>query len=244
MATACPGCGLVLQTLDLPCPACGPHPFETSGDSWTLHEYSKSFKTRHLYRPMPDQFVSELNRWMANEPGLVAVLPLIHRDRNGVVSGMTLTCKASSGPVEGVFRLHRLLLAGTLGLRRRELGTVLNEWNDRHPDLDRVGHQVLSSVGVPLECWLLSFGPQLSPYADKDPRTGGPVRFPLAFRSLVAVLFFFTVLLTVAAVGTATNTRSWVDPVAFAIAAFTTGAAWQWAAKRAATKAGTREGRP
>lgn len=237
VAAACPDCGLVLQTLDLPCPVCGPDRQELAAHSWTLHEFSKTFRTRHLIRPVLDHFVSELNRWMANEPGLASVSPLVHRDRHGVVSGVTLTCKASSEPVDGVFRLHRLLLAGALGLHRRELGVVLNEWNDSHPDLTRVGHQVLSSAGVPLECWLLSFGPRSSSSAEADGTPRSPVRFPLAFRSVVAVLFFLFVLLSVAAVGTATHTESWVDPFALAIAAFSTGGAWRWAARRSASKA-------
>lgn len=244
VATGCPECGLVLQTLDLPCPACGPEFGEPQADCWTLHEYSKTFKTRHLYRPALDGFVSELNAWLESQPGLVSVIPLIHRDRHGVVSGVTLTCKASSRPVDGVFRLHRMLLAGTLGIRRRELGTVLNEWGDKHPDLVRVGHQVLSSAGVPLECWLLSFGSRSSPSAADGAQAGGPVRFPLAFRTLVALLFFMFVLLAIAAVGTATNTKSWVDPFALCIALFSTGGAWRWAARRAARLAHTEADAP
>jgi hypothetical protein len=185
---------LVVQTLDLPCPACGPSPMEHPSDSWMLHEFSQTFKTRHLYRPVPDEFVAELNRWLATEPGLVGVTSLIHRDRHGVVSGMTLTCAASSRPADGLFRVHRMLLAGTLGLRRRDVGTVLNEWSDAHPDLTRVRHQVLSSAGVPLECWLISHGPRSSTVAAADARIGGPVRFPLAFRSLAALLFFLASL--------------------------------------------------
>ena len=190
MATSCPECGLILQTLDLPCPVCAPIPTDAPPDSWTLHEFSKTFKTRHLYRPVPDQFIVELNHWMTSEPGLCHVTPLIHRDRHGAVSGMTLTCTASSRRVDGVFQVHRMLLASALGLHRRELGVVLNEWSDAHPDLTRVSHQVLSSAGVPLECWLLSFGPRSSPTADAQMKVVGPVRFPLAFRSLAPLLFF------------------------------------------------------
>lgn len=156
----CPQCRLVLQTLDLPCPACSEPSDVAEVDRWTLHEYSKTFRTRHLVRPNTDAFVEQVSRWMAMEPGLVHVAPVVHRDRSGVVRGATLTCLASSRPAVDTFRLFRLPLArGVMGVRHRDLGEVLNLWADEHPDHTRVSHQVLSSAGVPVECWLLAKGP-------------------------------------------------------------------------------------
>ena len=158
----CAHCGLVLQTLDLPCPVCSLSDQRPEVDPWTLHEFSKSFRTRHLVRPEPNVFVSELNEWMANQVGLVHVAPVIHRDYHGEVSGATLTCTASSRPATEIFRFFRLpLLSKPWGLRPKPVGEALNDWPDRYPDHTRVTHLVISSSGVPIECWVLAKGPPL-----------------------------------------------------------------------------------
>ena len=157
---SCPHCGLVLQTLDLPCPVCSQSSPVDEND-WTLHEYSKTFETRHLFRPKTDAFAAELNAWLAEQPGLVRVAPIIHFDSHGVVRGATLTCTASSRPALESFRLFRLPLRRFIGRPRKDIGKDLNRWADEHPDLTRVGHQVMKSYGVPVECWVLARGPLL-----------------------------------------------------------------------------------
>ena len=209
----CPHCGLVLQTLDLPCPACVDPSPNPDFDPWTLHEFSQSFRTRHLVRPRTDAFVAELNAWLANQPGLVHVAPIIHRDHHGTVSGATLTCVASSRPATETFRFFRLpLLHHPWGVRRKDLGEVLNWWTDEYPDYTRASHQVISSSGVPIECWLLSKGPPafdgMTAAAPSARVSRPPLGDAWTVFSLLAVL---PILITISgAIGVAINAPTWV----------------------------------
>lgn len=161
---SCPDCHLVLQSLDLPCPACGPVAEPIAADWWTLHEYSKSFSFRHTIRPNVDAFVQRLNQWLAVQPGLVRVTPSIDFDARGTVRSATFTCLASSRPAAHGFRLYRLVAKPrSLTARPLDVGAALNRWNDRHPDQTRIWHQVLRCYGTPVECWLLAEGLFLPP---------------------------------------------------------------------------------
>lgn len=153
----CPECGSLLQSLDLPCSRCSSGIDQS--DAWAAHEFSKTFRTRHLIRPRTDEFVRQLNVWLAHQPGLLHVSFVVHRDRQGTVRGVTLTCVASSLPVLVTFQFHRLvLLRKSVGWSHVDPGEALNTWAENHPDRTRVGHVVLSAAGVPTECWLLSKG--------------------------------------------------------------------------------------
>jgi hypothetical protein len=194
MAVACPTCGLVLQTLDLPCPACGQIPLEIDVDSWTLHEYSKTFHNRRRYIPEPDALIAELNYWLATQPGLVGVAPIVHRDRHGAVKGVTLTCTASSKAAQGVFQFHRLQLSRSLGAPRIDFGSALNQWHDNYPALTRVQHWVFTREDGSIESWVLSFGPPWAVPIGEDPGSAPPLRLPRTVRIPATLLLWLVVL--------------------------------------------------
>lgn len=167
---SCPDCHLVLQSLDLPCPACGPAAEPIDVDWWTLHEYSRSFAVRHRFRPDADAFVERLNAWLGAQPGLVHVTPDIDFDGRGVARGATLTCLASSRPAVAGFRLHRLTVRPRSStVRALDVGAALNRWGDAHPDQTRVWHQVLRCYGTPVECWLLAEGLFVPAFGAQEP---------------------------------------------------------------------------
>jgi hypothetical protein len=199
---------------------------------WTLHEFSKTFRTRHLVRPDTDRFVEELNSWMATQPGLVRVAPIIHRDRYGTVRSATLTCYASSAPAVDTFRFFRLpLLIGKTGWKHRDLGEVLNGWADEHPDYKRVWHAVLSSAGVPTECWVLSVGPPPLPVPSKpkSPRFRGAV----LRRRFGAVMLFAVVVALMAVVEEATHTAGALGGLTLLASLLVTGTIMrQWSRSR------------
>ena len=233
MAVLCPECGLILQTLDLPCPACVGQPLHDEVDGWTLHEYSKTFHNRRRYTPDPDALIAELNYWMATQPGLVGVAPLIHRDRQGAVKGVTLTCTASSRPAVLVFRFHRIKLAGSLGFKRQDLGAALNDWHDKNPTFERVHHIVLTSAGVPMECWVLSAGRRSEVETGNDPGQAPPVRLSRAVRLPAAALLWMVALGVVGAPLQASlgTVGSWLSVFA---ASLLTATVWVLVERRAA----------
>ena len=194
VAEVCPSCGLILQTLDLPCPACARSGLAVEVDAWTLHEHSKTFHNRRRYVPEPDALIAELNYWLAVQPGLVAVAPILHRNGQGAVKGVTLTCTASSRPAPLVFRLDRMKLATGLGFKQRDLGPVLNEWHDAHPDSHRVQHFVMTGADGLAECWVLSTGPRQGEGPVEDPGPAPPVRLSLAVRIPGTALLWLSVL--------------------------------------------------
>jgi hypothetical protein len=213
---SCPDCGLVLQTLDLPCPACSAPRLEFDETDWTLHEYSKTFQTRHLVRPKTDAFVAQLNLWLAEQPGLVHVAPIIHFDNHGVARGATLTCTASSRPALETFQFFRLPLHRFFGRPRKDIGSDLNRWADRHPDLTRVSHQVTKSYGVPVECWVLARGPAVPvPQALVPPQEvkKGDIRVATTGRVVVSILVFLALVATFMVIGAVTGTLVWTGPV-------------------------------
>ena len=221
---SCPDCGLVLQTLDLPCPVCGPadgSPLRDA-DLLTLHKYAKSFRTRHWFRPQPNRFVAAVNRWLDCQPGLAQVSWSLQRDHHGIASGLTLTCFASSRDPGCAFRFERIsLLRGRLGLRSHDVGHVLNRWADVHPDREIVSHVAFSRMHQPTECWLLSKGPRDS----TPPVTVEPsARLGVWLRALFALALCVGIIILVAAAGSFTHTSQWLD--GFALWAGIAGAPW------------------
>jgi hypothetical protein len=127
-------------------------------DGAAAHQFSKTFHTRWAFRPEPERFVATLNQWLAEEAGLLAVSPLLHRAVDGI-GAATLHCTASLSEVPYVFRFDRLsLVKGTLAARPvTDLGSALNEWKDTHREADVAWYQVFSAPnGRPTECWILS----------------------------------------------------------------------------------------
>jgi hypothetical protein len=199
-------------------------------DGWTLHEYSKTFHNRRRYTPEPDALIAELNYWMATQPGLVGVAPIIHRNGQGLVKGVTLTCTASSRSVPLVFRFDRIKLAGSLGFKQRDLGPVLNQWNDEHPEFSRVLHRIIPGPDGLAECWVLSAGPKSA--VGDDPGPAPPVRLSRAVR-IPATALLWIVLLCVfgAALQAALGTMgSWLAVI---VASLVTAIVWILVERRA-----------
>lgn len=233
MAVVCPSCSLILQTLDLPCPVCATSPMSVEADAWTLHEYSKTFHNHRRYVPEPDALIAELNYWMATQPGLVGVAPIIHRNGQGAVKGVTLTCTASSRLAPRIFRFDRIKLASSLGFKHRDLGPVLNEWHDAHPEFDRVQHFMIAGADGLAECWVLSFGPRSSESLGRDPGSAPPLRLSPAVRIPATALLWIAVLVIVGApLQTTMGTLgSWLSVV---VASAVSAAVWLLVERRAA----------
>lgn len=219
---ACPDCGLILQTLDLPCPVCAQAPDAPVVDGWTLHEFSKSFRAHYLIRPKTDKFLDGLNQWLAREPGLVNVIPRVHRSRRGDLKGATLTCIASAEPQDHCFRIFRIpMLKGHLGVRSRDLGEVLNEWAETHPALKRMNDQVWAPFGVPTECWLTAVGPSEFTAAAASPRVGERTARRIFWRE--CALVWTTLIAVLVALGffaSVTHTWAIIGPVALAVSLY------------------------
>lgn len=218
---SCPDCGVLLQTHDLACPICA----TASGappavDFWTVHEHSKSFRTRHLVRPRTDRFVDEINSWLEWQPGIVDVRPLIHRDWHGVVKGATVTYTSSSVTQDVAFHIFRVPLtwAGS-GLLSKSVAEALNDWRDTHPRLTRVNHQVWSPYGRPLECWLTAMGSRTDILAVQH-ASGGPEQGPrlLKTEAVKMLLIAATLVSLLSLFASATGTWPVIGPVAGAAA--------------------------
>lgn len=229
LMVTCPTCGLVLQTLDLPCPACSTNT-TTDFDAATLHEYSEAFRTRHWFRPDPGHFADELSAWLATQSGVVGVTPTLHFDAHGTVKGATLTCLASSRPVPYSHRIFYLpLLDGALGWKRLELAAVLTEWSDSHPDYERVAHMTRTRMGQATECWLVARGPAVQFSSPSEPqRTLGLA----VWGRRISVLSIFCALVgLLMVVLTVTGTAHLLGGLVLATAAFATpviaGRLWQ-----------------
>src|SRR2546429_2129557 len=101
----CPDCGMLLQTLDLPCPRC------SGREQWSepaTHRYSKTF--HYKWRPygyQPERVVEELNGWLETQPGLQQLTMSIHVAPGPVIRGVTLNCTASDEPVRYRARFDR-----------------------------------------------------------------------------------------------------------------------------------------
>jgi hypothetical protein len=224
LVLVCPGCGLVLQTLDLPCPACSDESVEVPVDAWTVHEYSQTFRARHLVRPRPSKLVREMNTWLAAQPGVVDATLQLHPGFGGEISAATLTCIASSRPTPEVLSVHRIPLSrGAVAWSSSDLGLALNEWADHHPDLIRVRHGVRAQFGVEIDCWLVASGP----YA-LDPGVCDPGRpsslWSQSLLTLLRVTPWFLLcaafLAVVAVVGAVVGNGAWAVPTMIAATLF------------------------
>ena len=217
----CPSCGLVLQTLDLPCPACSTTAGTARADAATLHEYSEAFTTHHWFRPEPGRFADELSAWLATQPGVVNVAPTLHFDSHGTVKGATLTCLASSRPVPFSLRIFFLpLLEGTLGWKRRELGKVLTDWNDAYPDYERVAHMTRTRMGQDTECWLVARGPAVQLSTRSEPHRS--LGLAIWGRRFTAFSIFCMLVGVLMVVLTLTGTAHVLGGLVLAVAIFAT----------------------
>jgi hypothetical protein len=192
--------------LDLPCPVCGPAEVSPlhDADIATLHKYAKSFRTRHLIAPRPDDVIEKLNAWLSVEPGLVHVVPQIHRDHHDVVSVITVTRFASSRNPDFAFRLERVsLLIGKLRLHSRDVGEMLKDWAEAHTRRERVAHTVFARSGRPTQCWILSKGPRddVAPEPFKE-----RARFGIGLGLFFGVSLFVGIIATVIIIASITNT--------------------------------------
>jgi len=150
----CSDCGCPLQTLDLPCPQC----LEASSlpPPASTHQYAKTFN----YRPKPfgyrpEVFAAEVNRWLADQSGLMNVAATFTYFQNQVRS-LTINCTASSTQSSPLVQLeHVQLLHGAMGRRRESVGDALNSWGDQFPHRRRINHWVVSSAGVASDLWIL-----------------------------------------------------------------------------------------
>jgi hypothetical protein len=158
--------------------------------------------------------VTKVNAWLAEEPGVVHISPVLHRDHHGTVSGMTLTCFASSRDPDYRLRFDRIALLGRFGLRSRDVGETLNAWTEQHPLRTRVTHQVFARMGQPTECWLLSKGPR-----DDGPVQHTPPRFRLSvwLHAVVALATLVGATSLVIGIGAVTHTSPWLDPFALVL---------------------------
>ncbi len=215
----CPSCGLLLQTLDLPCPGCS-DPVEglPPGVASTLHEYSKTFTARHLVRPNVDRTLDEINAWLATQPGLRDAWPTVHRGYGAEVRAVTMTCLASSEPVAETMSLHRIAMArGSVAWGSKDLGLALNEWAEQHPDLLRVRHGVRSHAGIDMECWVVASGPYRPAYI--APVVGSVwQRGLLTVLRVAPILFACSALLSLVAVaGALAGNGYWALPTVVSI---------------------------
>ena len=152
---ACPECGGVLQTVDLPCPQCALGG-DLDDDPSSLHEYSRTFRNRTAYRYRPAALATEISRWLGDQDGLLGVSLVFHRDLQALTGGATATCQASLRLTGARFQVaHVALAAGFLGQRRVAPGDALNRWADSNPSAWRLNHWIFSRGGVPTELWIL-----------------------------------------------------------------------------------------
>ena len=208
----------MLQTLDLPCPVCGPAAASPlhDADPETLHRFVKSFRTRHVIAPRPGDLVEKVNAWLQREPGLVHVEMRVHRDAHDIVSGMTLDCYASSRDPGYAFRIDRQsLLVGKTGFRSADVGETLNAWDERHPLRRRIDQVVFARNSRPTQCWVLSTGHR----EDSEP---DPFRAPAPLSGcvypFVAFMLFVGILVSIVIAASATNTLGWVGPTSWPVA--------------------------
>jgi len=150
----CPDCGSPLQTLDLPCPLCAFHD-ETSKD--LHHTFSKTFEIRTAYRYRPEELVQKVNAFLWEQHTLDRLSTTFHRDRQGLVGGMTLTCVAGPEPVPVAFQFERIrLVTGDLLARKRQdVGVALNDWAEKNPSFRLANTWVISIHGRSVEVWVL-----------------------------------------------------------------------------------------
>jgi len=152
----CPECGSVLQTMDLPCPECAVGADIEEDASASLHEYSRTFRTRTAVRYRPAALAKDVSAWLATQDGLLGVSLIFHRDVQGLTCGATATCQASLHLTGAKFQVvHVPLAAGLLGKRRISPGDALNAWADGLPSAWRLNHWVFARAGVPTELWIL-----------------------------------------------------------------------------------------
>jgi hypothetical protein len=148
----CPECGAPIQTLDLPCPSC---PAEQESRP-VVTQYSKTFE----YKPkpfvyQPDVFAEQVNRWLAEQVGLINVTMTISF-LLARIQTVTVNCTASNQAATPRVRIERVSLpAGFLGRNRLSPGEALNTWADRHPDRRRLNYWTPLARGVPIELWIL-----------------------------------------------------------------------------------------
>jgi hypothetical protein len=192
-------------------------------DTWTLHEHSISFRTRHLVRPRTERFIDHLNAWLQCQPGLVDVRPLIERDWHGVVKGATLTYASSSVTQDVAFRIFRMPLTWRgSGLGGSSVAQALNDWGEANPTLVRAHHQTWGMHGRPLECWITAMGPRADIPAAGPAlriRERGPSQVSVEMAKLLTTV---AVVLTVLSL-IATLTNSWpvMGPLALAASIWT-----------------------
>jgi hypothetical protein len=161
----CPRCGSALQTLDLPCPHCAV-PVSTREAT----EFSKTFTNRTTYRYRPEELLQRVNAWLRAQTDIISVGMIMSRDRVGLITSITLSCRIGWGPSRSRFQFARLvLMSGFAGHRRVDLGDALNEWADLNPGCRRMNHWVLSTHGRPVETWLL-YTEEASPMSDPAPQ--------------------------------------------------------------------------
>jgi hypothetical protein len=152
----CPTCGLQVSSLDEPCPYCDPDPTDDADEEPSPYEYFKTFTNRTVLRYRPDEFVATINGWLAAERGLVNVTFVLHRERTGLVNGMTLSCFGIARPTSRLFQFERIpLVAGTIPKRFRPVGEAMNHWKDRNPDKQILRFAPIGLSGRMVEVWVL-----------------------------------------------------------------------------------------
>jgi hypothetical protein len=152
---ACPECGTVLQTVDLPCPECA-LAVPADDDPSSLHEYSRTFRNRTAYRYRPSVLASEISTWLAKQDSLLGVSLIFHRDLQALTGGATATCQASMRLTGARFQVAYVALAGRIfGQGRVSPGDALNGWADHNPSAWRLNHWIFTRGGVPAELWVL-----------------------------------------------------------------------------------------
>jgi hypothetical protein len=169
----CPECGSPLQTLDLPCPVCAFHG-ETSKD--LQHTFSKTFEIRTAYRYKPEELVEKVNTFLWLQHTVDRLSTTIHRDRQGLVKGMTLTCVAGSEPASTAFQFARIrLVTGDfLPRKRQDVGVALNDWMESHPSFRLANTWTISMNGRPVEVWVLYLTRRQTPIEISSPNQTSP----------------------------------------------------------------------
>jgi len=132
-------------------------------------EFSKTFPNRTTYRYRPDELLLRVNDWLGSQTDIISLGMIMSRDRVGLISSITLSCRIGWGPTGSRFQFARLvLMSGFAGHRKTDLGDALNDWAERNPGCRRVNHWVLSTHGRPVEAWLL-YSEEARPLPDPAP---------------------------------------------------------------------------
>lgn len=153
----CPDCGLLVPSLDEPCPNCASG-IAPEDDEVVPYAYAKTFTLRHTlfgsYRP--ENLVAETNEWLTGERGLLDIPSLIINRSQGIVADLTLSCVGINKPTGRLFQIEKLVLVkGQFRRRGSTLGEGLNSWRDANPNRQLLRFVPHSAAGVVFEVWLL-----------------------------------------------------------------------------------------